>query len=76
MLLDCFNKLQNSEESYSDKINDFNNFWKDLEAKIDLAIYEIESNVLRKFENIKLSEAETKKVEDQLVKLQLNLLEN
>ncbi len=47
-----------------------------LEAKIDLAIYEIKSNVLRKFENIKLSEAETKKVEDELVKLQLNLLEN
>lgn len=47
-----------------------------LETSIDLAIFKIENNVLRKFENIDLSDKDTKKVEDKIVKIQLNLLEN
>ncbi len=47
-----------------------------LEANIDLAIFKIENNVLRKFENTDISDKDTKKVEDKIVKIQLNLLEN
>lgn len=49
LLLDCFNKLQNSEQSYSDKIKDFNNFWKDLEEKIDLRLQEKAKDLKNEF---------------------------
>ncbi len=47
-----------------------------IEASINLALYIIENDITNKFKNITLSESEIDKVQDELVKIQLNLLEN